>query len=288
MKKLVYEMKQLCHAHHDGSYATQKKRQHVLLMVARQLSDDLGYRGMAVSSLKPKHVEALLKLWRSQGISVATLKARMSHLRWWSQKVQKQNVIARTNQHYGIGRRRYVTETSKAVDVERKQIDTIKDDYVRASVMLAKVFGLRKEEAIKIIPTLADKGDTLFLQASWCKGGRERSIPILTDEQRAALDEAKHIAGSGSLIPAHLRYHQQRSRYESITAQAGLRKLHGLRHHYAQVRYRELTGWECPHQGGPKRRSLNLMQKQLDRRARLIISNEVGHKRISIVANYIG
>ncbi|GAB3112559.1 hypothetical protein GCM10027217_41860 [Pseudomaricurvus hydrocarbonicus] len=32
---------------------------------------------------------------------------------------------------------------------------------------------------------------------------------------------------------------------------AGLSKLHGLRHAYAQERYRELTGWNAPANGGP-------------------------------------
>ncbi len=258
------------------------------MLAANQLSGELGYIHMKVNSLKPKHVEALVNHWKSQDLSVATLKARLSFIRWWAQKINKPNVVARSNEFYGIGKRTYVTDVSKAIDVSDEKIEEIQDRYVRTSVTLVRAFGLRKEEAIKMIPSIADQGDRLFLKASWCKGGREREIPILTEEQRQALEEAKTVAGSRSLIPQALKYYQQRHRYESITRTVGLKKLHGLRHRYAQQRYRELTGWDSPHQGGPKRRGLSSHERKLDHEARLTISRELGHNRVEVVAIYIG
>ena len=55
------------------------------------------------------------------------------------------------------------------------------------SLELQQAFGLRREEAIKMSPTIADQGDRLVLKASWTKGGKAREIPIRTPEQRAAL-----------------------------------------------------------------------------------------------------
>ena len=69
----------------------------------------------------------------------------------------------------------------------------------------------------------------LPLQASWTKGGKERDIPICTEEQRALLDEARQFAGSGSLIPAELSYRDQLNRFKAQTAQAGIHRVHGLR-----------------------------------------------------------
>jgi hypothetical protein len=65
-------------------------------------------------------------------------------------------------------------------------------------------------------------------------------------------------------------------------------KLHGLRHAYAQRRYKELTGWKAPVAGGPATKSLNEEQRALDRGARQTISRELGHDRISISAVYLG
>jgi len=58
----------------------------------------------------------------------------------------------------------------------------ITDPYVRISLMLQQEFGLRREEAIKFQPAYADKRDHIQLKGSWTKGGRERTIPILTAE----------------------------------------------------------------------------------------------------------
>lgn len=50
------------------------------------------------------------------------------------------------------------------------------------------------------------------------------------------------FAGKGSLIPSHRNYRQQLRIYEGQTIRAGLSRMHGLRHAYAQRRYEELTG----------------------------------------------
>jgi hypothetical protein len=42
---------------------------------------------------------------------------------------------------------------------------------------------------------------------------------------------------------------QQRNTYDGQCNTAGLSKMHGLRHLYAQVRYLELTGWKAPAAG---------------------------------------
>ena len=68
----------------------------------------------------------------------------------------------------------------------------------------------------------------------------------------------------------------------------GLSKMHGLRHAYAQQRYRELTGWPSPHAGGPSKRELTEAQQASDQQARLTISEELGHVREQITAVYLG
>ena len=64
--------------------------------------------------------------------------------------------------------------------------------------------------------------------------------------------------------------------------------MHGLRHAYAQQRYRELTGCPSPHAGGPTREQLTEAQRQTDQQARLIVSAEIGHQREQITAVYLG
>ena len=72
------------------------------------------------------------------------------------------------------------------------------------------------------------------------------------------------------------------------TANAGLSKMHGLRHAYAQQRYLEITGWPSPHAGGPGKEALTPAQRPVDLHARLVISEELGHAREQITAVYLG
>lgn len=288
MKDLIYELKNLCKHNCDGSYTSQAKRWDDLKLFARQLTCELGYPRMYARSLKEKHVKSLVEHWQSQNLSLNTIKARMSRLRWWAEKVGKPNIISPKNSDYGIGKRSYISEHSKACDIDLNKVKSIDDQYVVASLLLARAFGLRKEEAIKFMPRYADQGEHIKLKASWCKGGKARTIPISTHEQQQALEFAKSIAGTASLIPDNLKYHQQANRYEKLSNKAGFKRLHGLRHRYAQLRYESLTGWPSSHASAQPLNILTDKNKELDIQARQMISREVGHERLQIVTAYIG
>ena len=258
-----------------------------MTLIANQLHA-LGYRKMNTHSLKPKHIEALVKHWQREDISAGAMKNRLTVIRWWAQKVNRQNVVARSNDHYGIPDRQFVTNISKAQSVTRKDLEQVRDLHVRMSLELQQAFGLRREEAIKFQPSFADQGDRIALKASWTKGGKAREIPVRTDEQRSVLNRVRQFAGNGSLIPSSRNYRQQLRIYERHTANAGLSKMHGLRHAYAQQRYQELTGWPAPAAGGPTVKALTPEQKLIDQKVRLTISRELGHERPQIVAVYCG
>ena len=181
-----------------------------------------------------------------------------------------------------------MTNVSKAHELDADKLAAVTDPYTALSLRLPKAFGLRCEESIKLRPTCADRSDVLHLKASWTKGGKERDIPIRTEAQRALLHEAKQLAGAGSLIPAEMSYRVQLNRFKAQTARAGIDRVHRLRHHYAQVRYAELTGWKAPAAGGPTSKQLSADQKVIDRQARLTISRELRHEREQITAVYVG
>lgn len=287
MRSLNYQLKLLCRHCREGSYGTQTNRERMLTLIANELHD-LGYRKMSERSLKPKHIDALVKHWFDQRLSIGTVKNRMAVIRWWAHKVDKQNVVARSNEHYGIPDRRFIADESKAKSLNRAQLDRIADPHVRMSLELQQAFGLRREEAIKFQPSFADRGGHIVLKPSWTKGGKERVIPIRSAAQRDVLDRARKLAGLGSLIPSNRNYVQQMRIYERDTVRAGLSRMHGLRHAYAQNRYEELAGWQCPAAGGPEKASLTPDQRAVDREARLTISRELGHEREQITAAYCG
>ncbi|MDR1462026.1 MAG: integrase domain-containing protein [Azoarcus sp.] len=286
MDDLTYTLRQLCQRNRDGSHATQADRQGFLTLAARQLHE-AGFRQMRATSLKGKHVDVLLQRWQAEGLATGTLKNRLSHLRWWAEKIGKAGILPAENTQLGIPERHYVSRENKAKELG-DGLDRIADPYVRMSLRLQAAFGVRREESIKFRPSYADRDSYIALKGSWTKGGRERTVPITTLEQRAVLDEAHRLAGPGSLIPAHKTYIQQRNIYDGQCKAAGLSNMHGLRHRYAQMRYEALTGWKAPAAGGPSRCSLTKGQRTQDAQARQSISRELGHERIAVTSVYLG
>ncbi len=287
MRDLNYQIKQICQRNRDGSIATQSNRERILTQSANRLHD-LGYSLQDVHSLKPKHVQAVVKSWHDEGLSVGTIKNRLAELRWLAQKINKQNIIPKDNARLGIEDRQFATNQSKARTLTDSDLAKVADAHSAMSLRLQAAFGLRREESIKIIPSWADRGDRLALRDTWTKGGRARSVPIRTAAQRAVLDAAKALAGRGSLIPADKNYVQQLRRFEYQRNRSGIHKVHGHRHFYAQQRYEQLTGWRCPACGGPTAKQLTPSQKSRDTAARVVISRELGHERISITVIYLG
>lgn len=137
---------------------------------------------------------------------------------------------------------------------------------------------------------------------------REWPLQVMVDRRRikavahsksdAGLDPARllrsisrmrrHVAGAGSLIPAERSYIQHRNQYDGHCKAAGLKNMHGLRHHYAQARYEAITSWKAPKAGGPSTQSLTPAQRGIDMAARAIISQERGHARTEITKVYLG
>jgi hypothetical protein len=287
MKDLNYQLKILCLRNRDGSHATQAARERNLSLIANQLHE-LGFRHMNSHSLKTKHIKSLINHWKSDSLAVGTIKNRLAHLRWWAEKVGKVGVIPNSNDALNIERRVYVTNNSKARILSDELLAKISDERIKISLELQAAFGLRTEESLKFRPSIADKKDHIWLKGSWCKGGQERTIPILNDYQKDVLARAHKAVGKGSMIPDSLTYIAQLNKYKTECYKVGLSKMHGHRHAYAQRRYQELTGWKAPADGGPTSDQLNPIEKQIDAQARLLISEELGHHREEITAVYLG
>ena len=111
---------------------------------------------MAAGSLKPKHIDALVSHRQRAALSVGTIKNRLATLRWWAEKVDRCNGIARSNAHYGLPDRVFVTTTSRASALDEAQLDRVVDTHVRMSLELQRAFGLRREETINFSLSFAD------------------------------------------------------------------------------------------------------------------------------------
>jgi len=286
MTPLQWEIRNVLKANRDGARTTQYQRHAMLFRFAGDLHR-LGHRGLRLGGIGNRHVHRIVASWKAQGLKDATMMNRLSAIRWLGMKIGKPNLGHDTNRAFGLQGRAHSSK-SRAERLTVTVTRRVTDPYVRVSLKLQAAFGLRRSEALKLQPRWADRGDTLRLKGSWTRGGRPRVIPIRIGYQRGVLEEAKRIAGNGSLIRAHKSYREHLHTWEHATRQAGLSKTHGLRHAYAQTRYRELTGWLAPHQGGPGRNVLKGTERELDMEARLQIAEELGHSRIRVSDVYLG
>lgn len=290
---LDYELKQLCLKNRHGSHATQANRCSMLKLFSEQLAK-IGYnvKTMKPSDLKGRHVNKLLEQWRKDAVSTGTIKNRMVAVRWWAEKINNPGAV-KSNDVYGIEKRIYVTNRDKSVSLKDLDLSQI-DENIAQSLRLQDAFGLRREESMKFQPEFALDGQTIEnaryirLKDSWTKGGRPRTIPITNEKQRHELRNAYVLAvkNGGSMIPKEKSYKTHLASFERVTHALGTGQTHGLRHGYAQTRYRELMGFDCPAVGGSRLLSADEINK--DKEIRMLISEGLGHSRINITSVYLG
>lgn len=281
-----------------SSNETQAKRSSVLYAAFSELRE-LGYKLDDVRQLKGKHVEALCRAWQSRGLAASTLQNNLSTLRTFANWVGKAGMVERADQYFqnGEASRSSINRTDKSwsahgVNFEAKlaEIQAL-DERVAIQAELQQAFGLRNKEAVMLRPHLADKGTYLAVSIG-TKGGRDRTVPIVTARQREVLERAKIFAATRTASTADPRrsLKQALDRYTNTLRKAGLTKkaagvtAYGLRHQYAQERYQSYSGVASPLRDG----SLAKLDRERDRVARLEVSEELGHSRESISTYYLG
>lgn len=197
-------------------------------------------------------------------------------------------------------RRRTVrTEPHRYIDPDQiiEQISGTLPARTVAIIGVAAHFGLRIREAICLDITASikevRKSGAIDVQYG-TKSGRGREVQRLvpaTTAGRAWISYCKSFVGPRhSLIPAGMKRDTLEAQIEReaqpILQQLFSMKIHELRHEYAARRYKEITGHyspvNCITHGFP------LADRSLDRRARDIITLELGHSRPQIVSTYIG
>ena len=291
----------LCSRNQDGSYGTQAERLKKLQKFGRGLKEE--FRLKNLNNLKKKHVTTMVQKWiQDPKISVETMKNYMTHVRWLAEKLGKSGMIPRSNAALGIPERKvdYNTDRAWAPSQELKN-----DLPERQAIMvdLMHSFGMRFREAAMFRPIEDNKGDRLFI-TNGPKNGRERFIPVRTEEQREVLSRVADFVqrnGTHNIMPQDKSYKTFQASTNNAFRQVGMIRqeagglgtAHGLRHEYAQVRFEELTGFKAPCRMTQEERqdfvaSLTREQREMINEAKLELSEELGHGRSHVCHRYIG
>lgn len=159
---------------------------------------------------------------------------------------------------------------------------------------LTRTFGLRFKEASLLNTKVALKqaeqlGRINITQGT--KGGRgkgvDRWVPVNQHQIKVLKEAAELQATAKNLMPPDKSYIQWRDhayyQWRTVNKDTGIKGFHDMRAAYACERYQALTG--CP---APVVTGIRQADKALDIQARVILSQQLGHNRLDVIAAYIG
>lgn len=278
-----------------ASHATQDKRADVLYAGFKELREK-GYKLDDVRSFRGKHMEVLAREWETKGLSPSTIQNNISVFRTFAGWIGKEGMVEGAEKYVspGAASRSSINREDRSwqahgVDLKAKIEEvSAKDARVGLQLALQAAFGLRARESMQLRPYVADKGSYLALTVG-TKGGRDRVVPVDTPEKRALVDRAKTFAASrlASVSDPAKTLAQVKNRYYHVLRSCGIARKegitgHGLRHGYANDRYRQVSGAASPVRGGQPQ------DRDADKAARLEVAEELGHSRDSVTTYYLG
>ncbi|WP_418642100.1 integrase domain-containing protein [Vibrio chaetopteri] len=199
-----------------------------------------------------------------------------------------------------------LTDQSVSESLHRKINENVTEE-VRLVVQLQRAFGLRFREAAlldaKSVLRAVESGKVPKIKRG-TKGGQERNLPISTSKQyRAILAAAEYQVANNknSLVPDDKSFRAfQTSAWREFNEVDTSYCSHGERKFFACQYYRDYVGVSCPVQSNIKHGDAHIeyiadqkgisfeQAKRLDREARKLLSEILGHHRIGITNAYLG
>jgi site-specific recombinase XerC len=230
-----------------------------------------------IENIKPAMVQSFFQARLAAGISPSQLGKDATVYRLLAEKIGKQNIVPRSNAELGFSRGKVDRMQPKTLDkdaadgiraklVERSERSGLPEDKALVAAFdLRSAFGLRAGESL----FAQVKGNNVEVVG---KGGRFRSLPAATPEQKAALTQLRSVSKeignvNGKLIPPNhslkQMYDYQRNTIRSCNGtKSANANMHVMRHDYAQ-----------------REKAAGTTDKQL--------SEQLGHGREDVVGHYV-
>lgn len=236
-------------------------------------------------------------------LAIATAQNRLSSVNRTLAAIRGDQYVKVASPSKTLGMQRTTVRTTAPQGQDREQImqivDALCEQYPRAAAIahLARATGMRLREAILAdLPRLkreAEQFGKINIQ-NGTKGGHSGALAPrwirVDDHIRDALRYAEQVSpdGSRNLVPSNESYLDFQKGIirpaREILHTHNLKGFHELRAAYACERYEQITHHLAPVNGG----RCHQVDRHLDQEARVQISYELGHRRIDVVAAYIG
>jgi site-specific recombinase XerD len=240
-RNLEFQARQLIGKNYGVAQKTTEKLLSNLKSITTYLEKTYGLQ--KINDVKSKMVSSYFENMKVSGYSKATMSSHATAWREIAEATGKRNIVPRFNRELGINRdERY---SPKTANIEK--IDNLRQSlYDRSENLgiahdLRHAFGLRAMESIRSSKTENINGKE-YLKIEGAKGGRPRSLPVETLEQKEAVARVKLISekqNTNGLIPPDKNlkqfYNFQKNVLTNLNAtKANQANMHTLRHSFAQ------------------------------------------------------
>jgi integrase len=256
-------------------------------------------------NLHDKHLAAFIKSRQEGGIAAKTIKNDLAAIRYLHDQVQQPRYLLSDNkrlqQEYSmtLAKTPQVNGDRAWTDKEYRDMKVIALEYAQKDVAdcmtLARTMGLRVTEAAAVSRTQAEQAlrTGIYQVKGEAKNGKHRQVPLSPEGRRVFENRLTNTPRGARLfvrpgdkthqvvnrMEKFLEYHR-----EKVVTSEGIEKridtrdgsqrpltFHGLRYSYVQQRMEEEMG-----------------KRFTEAQAALIVSREVGHERINVIAIYRG
>ena len=266
----------------------------------------IGYKIEDPHNLKGRHFELLVRdWWFTQKKKIKTIQNDLSRLRCFCKMMGKPGMVKKLNDYLHDVDPKFLivhSAATKPKSWDAAGLDMIsilekvdaRDRQLGLMLRIELAFGFRREEVLKCDVHAQDCGRYFAVYPGQGKGGRDRTIPTMTDAQRQIVDFVKSKAKKNLPLGWELTkagkiasLEENIKRYENLMSALGFTKKgygvtgHGLRAQFAE-NHALVNGIIPPSMGGTRGQ-----MNKVDLKTRLQkISEAMGHHRVSVMTAY--
>lgn len=266
----------------QGSFKTRERYFQGTDRFCKYIASEFGVQKF--SNIQNKHIESYVKYQQENGLAASTIKTDLAGIRFYADKSDCQNNLM-DNRNLELEKRSFGGVDRSWTKEEYSKFKEIcyekGNDRVRYITSLARNEGLRIHETLRLDRATAEKAlrtDILHVKG---KGGKEREVPLSNESKQMLMERIREVERGEKLFVSrdkktHLVIKQvqnfinrNRDTFQNSHRTVNI-TFHGLRHTFAQERYK------------------NALERGLsDYKARLEVSKLLGHERDDVTRIYL-
>ena len=220
----------------QGSPRERKYRRYVILKMINDLftTGELPPHWYAINAT---HLQRLVKHWQKQKLNPSTMMNYMTIIRKFLTSIGN-CVTSMDNQSLGITANKKIR---KNVNIPLERWQKINDPLAKLLLNLQIYFGLMLREAMRLIPGVHVRDNTLWVTRDITFNSMDRVIPIRSDTQAKIIEEFNLITHNQHTLISMHGYRTLCFRWNTALKTLRIPVKKSCRYLYAQLTFKQLT-----------------------------------------------